>query len=234
VSVQASVVLPAFNEAENIKSTIERTYEVLNFLYNDFEILVVDNCSEDDTHRVVNDLKKSFPMLKIVNQKVNVGYSLNVSTGIAASRGEYIYVFDGDGQFDPGAIKSMDSKMKSGADLVLGYRTQIAGPFLRRILSRVFLLCARLIINFDLRDINSGARGLSRKLALENPITCGTSMVNAEIFLVAKKLGLLVDEVEVGHEKRAAGFSTHQFIKPFLLFNATVGYLIELRKKYVK
>lgn len=234
MSLQASVVLPVFNEAENIKWTIERTYEVLNLLYDDFEILVVDNCSDDTTRTVVNDLRKSFRMLKIISQEINVGYSLNVSTGIAASHGEYIYVFDGDGQFDPVAIMSMDTKMKSGVDLVLGYRTHIAGPLLRRILSRVFLLCARLIIDFDLRDINSGARGLNRKLASNHPITCGTSMVNAEIFLVAKKLGLLIDEVEVGHEKRAAGYSSHQFLKPFSLFSSTVGYLIGLRKTYLK
>lgn len=232
--VRASIVLPVFNEAENIRKSIEKAHEVICKRYEDFEILVVDNCSTDATKVILNDLVNLFPKLRIVYQSTNVGYAKNVAAGIAESKGENIFVFDGDGQFDFSAIIEMDVKLGTGVDLVLGYRTQIAGPVFRKVLSRVFLLCARRIIRFDLRDINAGARGLTRKLALQIPDTRGTSMINAEIFLLARAMGYLIDEVEVGHERRAGGYSSHQFLKPHLMFKDTIGYLLELRKFTVR
>jgi len=229
MTTQASIVLPVFNEAQNIERSIERVYEVVVKIYEDFEVLVVDNCSTDATNAVANGLTNQFSELRVISQSTNVGYAKNVATGIANSKGRYIFVFDGDGQFDFSAIIEMDAKLRLGVDLVLGYRTQIAGPIFRRILSWTFLQCARRLIGFDFRDINAGARGLTRELASRFTTTRGTSMINAEIFLLARATRCLIDEVEVGHEKRAAGYSSHQFLKPHLLFRDTIGYLIQLR-----
>jgi glycosyltransferase involved in cell wall biosynthesis len=234
MTLSASVVLLARNESTSIGLMIERTHKAMTLMNGLFEIIVMDNSSDDDTRQVVLDLINTYPMLKIITQQVNVGYAMNVKSGLEACGGEYIYVFDGDGQFDPLSILEMDQRLRNGVDLVLGYRTQIAGPLLRKLLSRIFLLSSRLIIGFKLRDINSGARGLSRRLVSCGPVSCGSSMVNAELCLVARTLGFSIDEVAVGHERRAGGFSSHQFLKPLSLFRTTIGYLFLLRKKYLK
>jgi glycosyltransferase involved in cell wall biosynthesis len=229
--VSRSVMLVARNEESNIARTVSQVINVSQLWEGTTQICVVDNNSSDNTEKIVAEISKNFPEVSLFRQETNVGYRKNVATGIAIARGDRVFIVDGDGQFDPYALVGIDIMLSEGLDLVLGYREGRAGPRWRRILSVIFLFCARKVIKFDLSDLNSGIRGFSRRFADLEPATIGDSMVNAELYLRARKGHFRVGEFPVAHSNRLAGSSIWSFRHPVKMWNSSIGYLINVRRK---
>ena len=155
-------MLVARNEESNIARTVSQVVNISQFWKGIIQICVVDNKSSDNTCKIVGEISKNVPEVSLFSQEINVGYRQNVATAISLAQGERIFILDGDGQFDPSALIGIDLLLSEGFDLVLGFRKGRAGPRWRRILSLLFLICARRVIKFHLSDLNSGIRGISR------------------------------------------------------------------------
>lgn len=229
--VKRSVVLPVYNEGETITLTIAAvTHEIA--AWPDVEIIICDNASTDNTVAVVAGLSAKDPRIRLLPAETNRLYAWNVDRGIKASTGDRIFVLDGDGQFPPSVFHDLDVALAEGAGLVLGHRTARVGGFVRIIASYTYLLLCRLYIGFDLRDINAGARGLSREFADTVDIKYLQMMVNPELFAAARSQGFPIREVSVGHEHRVAGTTSHVFSKPWTLVRQAVHYFSFLRRTY--
>lgn len=229
--MKRSVVLPVYNEEGTVARTIAAvSAEVAE--WPDCEILICDNASTDRTVAIVEELMTADPRLRVVTAKRNGLYAWNVGRGISAALGDRIFVLDGDGQFPPSVFHDLDAELEAGSGLVLGHRKVRVGGLMRVVASYTYLLLCRLIIGFDLRDINAGARALSRKFADQVDIKHLGMMVNPELYATAKSLGFKITEVSVGHEQRIAGGTSHLFGRPFLLFRQAIEYFRFLRSTY--
>ncbi len=229
--VKRSVVLPVYNEGETIALTI-RAVEREIAEWPDVEIIICDNASTDNTVEVVDGLAAKDRRIRLLPADKNRLYAWNVDRGIKAATGDRIFVLDGDGQFPPSVFHDLDAELAAGAGLVLGHRTARVGGPVRIVASYTYLILCRLYIGFDLRDINAGARGLSRDFANVVDVKYLQMMVNPELFAAARSKGFPIREVSVGHEHRVAGTTSHVFSKPWELVAQAVRYFSFLRRTY--
>src|SRR5581483_5123438 len=116
-----SVVLPAFNEATNLPSTVANLSSELRRLELNYEIIVVNDGSTDDTPEVCQRLNETEKNLRLVSHETNRGYGAALRTGFANARHDFVYLTDADGQFDVEHFPEFLSRA-SDADAVIGYR----------------------------------------------------------------------------------------------------------------
>ncbi len=143
-----SVVVPTYNEAENIGTLFERVTAALAGL--DFEVVFVDD-STDGTERIIAELTRSAPRLRIVHRTNRRGLASAVADGIALSTGDVICVLDADLQHPPEAMRVlMDGLERTGADLAIASRYLPGGSYdftlARRIVSRIATALAWLLV----------------------------------------------------------------------------------------
>jgi len=103
-----SVVVPVYNEAENVDKLVREIHAALDG--TDYEMNFVNDCSSDETEKVLQDLKAEFPSLRVLSHRNNAGQSRAIRTGILAARAPVIATLDGDGQNDPADIPALFAK----------------------------------------------------------------------------------------------------------------------------
>ena len=127
-----SVVIPVFNEEENILPLHEKLITALKTLGRDYEIIFIDDGSTDDTMNRLRPLCKSHPSTKVISFLRNYGQTSALSAGIDFSKGKIIIPMDGDLQNDPEDIILLLQKIEEGYDVVSGWRKDRKDPFLTR------------------------------------------------------------------------------------------------------
>ena len=151
-----TVVIPAFNEQKSIGRTIEEIKEILLKINLDSEIIVIDDCSNDDTLKM---LKNS--SVKYFCHEYNQGYGASLKTGIKHAKYETVVITDADGTYPNNRIPDLVKHMEAGGyDMVVGSRTgeKVKVPLLRRIPKWILNKLANYLANTKIPDINSGLR----------------------------------------------------------------------------
>src|ERR1700682_591457 len=129
-SYSVSAVLPAYNEEAIIERTVRHVAGVLRAQANDFEIIVSNDGSRDNTARVLADLQAREPglHLRIVTHERNRGYGAALASGFDAARKDLVFLTDGDKQFDVAELSAFLPAMDGQVDLVIGWRRKRADP----------------------------------------------------------------------------------------------------------
>ncbi len=117
-----SCVLPAYNEGHNLRKVVPRVVEALQALTPDFEILVVNDGSRDDTATVARALCGQFPGLVLIDLSRNFGKEAALSAGIDAARGDVVILMDADGQHPTAMLGEMLERWRQGSDVVYAVR----------------------------------------------------------------------------------------------------------------
>ncbi|TEU19039.1 MAG: glycosyltransferase family 2 protein, partial [Anaerolineales bacterium] len=102
-----SVVLPAYNEEENVGPAVMEVIEVVGPIADDYEVIVVDDGSRDGTAKKVRQLGERYPQVRLVQHKVNQGYGAALYSGFTSARKEFVFFTDSDRQFDLTEIKKL-------------------------------------------------------------------------------------------------------------------------------
>jgi glycosyltransferase involved in cell wall biosynthesis len=228
-----SIVLPTFNESGYVATMVDRTIRAGEMRDDPFEVIVVDNASTDETVAIVERISANDKRVRLVRHPENRLYAASCLSGAKESRGDRVFIIDSDGQHDPNDIWSFDSKLEEGHNLVFGWRTQRAEPPARLAMSRFLWLLARVIVGFDLHDVNCGIRGFDRAYADALQIKHRVNFVNPELFVRARQGGFRIGEAQVVQAARQAGSSSHEFSPRRLarIFMTVIRYLIELRRE---
>jgi dolichol-phosphate mannosyltransferase len=204
--VDVSLTIPAHNEAENIGRVLKDVIPVLTAGGRTYEIVLVDDASDDDTVGAARSaMSDGARNLTVVTHRHQRGYAITVCDGLRASRGRVLAFMDGDGQFDPRDLDRVIAGLDS-ADMVAGIRTRRADPWYRSLVSGVYNLIVRTTFGIRERDLDCGLKAFTR--ALWNgvtPIRAGSAVFNPEIFFKAHRLGFRVVQVPVEHLPRVAG-----------------------------
>ena len=127
-----SVVIPVYNEADNLAVLCQQIKDVLGSFEGNYEVLVVDDGSTDGTFALLERLHGEDPSLRIIRLSRNFGQTAALAAGLAHARGEIIVTLDGDLQNDPADIPRLIAKLKEGYDLVNGWHLNRKDPFLTR------------------------------------------------------------------------------------------------------
>src|ERR1041385_8508204 len=133
-----SVLLPSYNEADNLPEVIDELRGVLESEGIDFEIVVLDDGSTDESRKVIATASGLDPRLRSIHLRRNFGKSIALAAGFADARGKVILLMDADGQDDPHEIPKLLAALQGGLDLVTGQRATRRDRFIKRTTSVLF------------------------------------------------------------------------------------------------
>ena len=207
-----SVIIPFYNEENNIDILLDKILLNLNKLKNDnrnFQLILVDDGSNDKTFEKLK-LKdfKDFSTI-LIKHKDNFSQSIAIFTGISNSKFENIITLDGDGQNDPNDIEKILDVYEKGSDMTIGWRKNRKDNFLTRILpSNLANLLVRLFTNSQIHD-----QGCALKVFKKDKIDDYTDWGDFHRLLAARfsNNNYKVNEVVVSHHKRINGKSNYGF-----------------------
>ena len=132
-----SIVIPIYNEAENLISLHQKIKDVAPLLEKPYEIIFIDDGSKDDSFKILEDINKKNKHIKIVKLTKNYGQDYALLAGFRRTQGEIVITMDCDLQNDPVDILKLLKKMEEGYDIVSGYRENRKDSAFRRVLSKV-------------------------------------------------------------------------------------------------
>jgi len=117
-----SIIVPVFNESESIGFLLDEVINVMSFHKYNFELIVVNDGSKDNTHQVLKQLTLKIKELSVISLRKNYGQTAAMSAGFDNSKGDIVITLDGDLQNDPNDIPLLISEINNGYDLVCGWR----------------------------------------------------------------------------------------------------------------
>ncbi len=215
-NLSISVVLPAHNEAENIRTTVENCVAYLKKNVADYEVVVVNDGSSDDTQNIVEEIAASNSKVILVNHSVNMGYGSALKSGFENASCEYIFFMDSDGQFD---INDLDRliPLVSAKDVVIGYREERADSLVRSLNARLYGFYIYLTFGLKVRDMDCAFKIFPTKAYQDiKPIKSGGALFSAEFLIKLKRSGFTLKEVPVRHFPRRFGTQSGASIKVIL------------------
>lgn len=206
---ELSIFFPAYNEAGNIEEAVAQALNVLPFIANKYEVIIVDDGSEDSTFKIGRRLAKNHKEVRIVSQP-NKGYGGALKRGFRESKFEWIFFTDSDLQFDVTELKKLISHT-TNSNLIIGYRIERAEGWKRQLLALSLKLWNRLILNLpnDIKDIDCAFKLIHKNVINEvEPLFSDGAMISTELLLKAHKANFTFTQVGVHHYKRLIGKPT--------------------------
>lgn len=210
-----SLVLPAYNEAENIEIVIRQALDVLPLHTNTFEIIPVNDGSRDATGKIIDGLAMDDDRILPVHHKGNRGYGGALTSGFKASRHDYVMFMDADQQFDIAEIQRLAPFIPTH-DTVAGFRMERSDPMHRRIFAEIFNLTVRVLFGVHLRDLDCAFKIFSGEQLRSLELTTSGALINAEIQAKLRRQGARLQQVGVPHYPRVAGSATGGSLKVIL------------------
>ena len=216
MAIAVSVLMPAYNERDNLAELVPETLAMFDTLDGTAELLIVDDGSTDGT----GELMASFtdPRVRHVRLRRNAGKSAALSVGLARAAGEIVVLMDADGQDDPREVPRLIGLLdERDLDLITGSRAgHRHDRFVKRNTSKVYNRTTALVTGVDMRDFNSGFKVMRGELAASLEMY---GELHRYIPVLAHWTGFRVGEEPVAHHERRHGetkFGRARFWRGFL------------------
>jgi len=204
---ELSVFFPAYNEERNIENTLLKAKGTLEAVAGAWEIIVVNDGSNDRTAEIAQELAKKDKRIRVVNQ-ANAGYGGALKTGFRNAKFAWVAFADSDGQFNFSELSKF-LEHKDEADLVLGYRINRADSFSRKVFTFGWSTLARILLGLDVRDYSCGFKLIKKEVfASIQPLVGEEKVTQIEMLVKAKRMGYKFFEVGVRHYPREFGKQT--------------------------
>ncbi|RCV66048.1 Glycosyltransferase involved in cell wall bisynthesis [Methanophagales archaeon] len=212
-----SIVIPVYNEEENIRKLHTKLSDVLLAITGNYEIIFVDDGSTDNSFAILNELNNEGNSVKVIKFRRNFGQSAALSAGFDYSKGDVIITMDGDLQNDPADIpKLLDELEEDDYDVVCGWRFDRADTKLKKSFSRIANRLRRSFTAEDIHDSGCTLRAYKRECIADLELY-GEMHRYIPALLLWK--GYKIGEVKVRHHERKYGttkYSWRRVVKGFL------------------
>ncbi len=202
-----SVFFPCYNEQDNVANVVKTAVDVLTSLKIDYEIIIVNDGSKDNTAQIADKLSAGDKHIKAVHHQTNKGYGAALQSGFAAASKEYVFYTDGDGQFD---IKELPSLFQYTADydIITGYRINRQDNLVRKLNAFCWTTMVNLLFGMKIKDMDCAFKLYKRKIFNDIKMKSTGALINTEIFARAKNKGYKIFQIGVHHYPRTAGTQT--------------------------
>ena len=211
-----SVVVPVYNEAPSLPQLVEELSAALDDLGEEWEVVVVDDGSTDDTFTTLTRLNAEHPSVRAVRLRRNSGKAAALDVGFAEAEGDVVVTIDGDGQDDPAEMRQLLAKLDEGYDLVAGWKTTRRDPLMRRLVSRIFNAVTGRVSGVRLHDMNCGLKAMRAEVVADIRLY---GELHRFLPVLAHYRGFRVTEVPVNHRPRRHGRSRYgleRYVRGFL------------------
>ena len=205
------IVIPAYNEAENLGQVIPEIIKYIAKIDSKFHIIIIDDGSTDDTANTITALAKKHPQIVGESMPRNLGKAAALKRGFALAEdlgGQIVIMMDADGQDDPAELETLIGRLDEGFDLVTGARYTRNDRFIKRTTSRLYNRTTSMISGVKGKDFNSGFKVMRLTVAQ----AVGSMMygeMHRYLTVIASWFGYRITEVHVTHRKRLLGKSKY-------------------------
>jgi glycosyltransferase involved in cell wall biosynthesis len=233
-----SVFFPAYNDAGTIASLVITAVKVAGTLTPDFEVIVVNDGSQDDTPRILDELASLYPeRVRIVHHPRNRGYGGALRTGFATATKDLVFYTDGDAQYDPAEMTVLWQKMTDEVDWVNGWKISRSDPLHRIIIGRVYHHMVKLLFGLKVRDVDCDFRLMRRRIFDIVTLEKDSGVICLEMMKKFQDAGFRVAEQPVHHYHRTYGKS--QFFNFRRIFRTAIDvmklwWLLVVRRDHLK
>ncbi len=224
-----SIVIPIYNEAENIPELYERLTKVMEKVCgrvkepeNCYEIILVDDGSKDRSWQLIRDIHEKDMRVRGIRFSRNFGHHIAITAGLDYAKGRAVILMDGDLQDPPEEIPGLVEKFRGGYDVVYGIRKERRDPILKKMTSQLFWWILRRFSGVDMPQGQTMLRIMSRRLVdVLNEMREHARFVHGMMAWA----GLNVATLEVEHSPRVKGKSKYNIPRMFrLAFNAVSSF----------
>jgi glycosyltransferase involved in cell wall biosynthesis len=225
-----SILIPVFNEEENIRPLVEKIGKVAKSSSLDYEIIFVDDGSRDATFKEICKISEKDSRIKYIRFYRNFGKSAALSSGFGVCKGDIIITMDGDLQDDPEEIMRFIKKIDEGFDLVVGWKKDRKDPLSKTLPSKFFNRLASRISGIRLHDFNCGFKAY-RKIVVQHLNLHGE--LHRYIPSLANWKGFSITEIPVKHHERIHGKSKYGYKRLLrgMMDLITIKYLLSYSRR---
>lgn len=203
-----SVFFPAYNDAGTIASLVISAVQVAGSLTSDFEVIVINDGSQDDTPRILDELARVYPdHVRIVHHQKNRGYGGALRSGFATASKDLVFYTDGDAQYDPSEMVLLWNQMGDDVDWVNGWKISRSDPLHRIIIGRAYHHTVKLLFGLKVRDVDCDFRLMRRRIFDVVRLEKNSGVICLEMMKKFQDAGFRVAETPVHHYHRAHGQS---------------------------
>ena len=202
-----SVFFPAFNDEQTISSLVHKALEVLPEFTDDYEVLVINDGSTDDTGKIIDELALTFHQVRAIHHTNNRGYGAALQTGFLHATKELVFYTDGDGQYDVAELRRLVPSMTDEVDIVNGYKSRRADSRARKLAGEVYNRVARKVFELPIRDVDCDFRLIRRSHLQEIGELSNSGAACVQLVRKLHSQGAVFAEVAVNHYPRLHGKS---------------------------
>jgi len=202
-----SVFFPAYNDGGTIASMVISAMLTLRQLTDDYEVIVVNDGSQDYTADILDELARIYPQVRVIHHETNKGYGGALRTGFASATKDLVFYTDGDAQYDARELKLLYPALVEGVDMVNGYKISRADPWYRIVIGRIYHWVAKLSFGLRLRGVACDFRLMRRSIFDRVHLESISGVICVEMMKKIQDAGFVIAEVPVSHFHRAYGHS---------------------------
>jgi glycosyltransferase involved in cell wall biosynthesis len=217
-SIDLSVVIAVYNEENIVSELLSRLDTVLSTVDLEYEIIIVDDGSQDRTLQVLREHVRRISRLRVVELYRNAGQVAAISAGMSVARGFWILMMDGDLQHDPADIPRFLAERPTGADLIASYRERREETLKRKLITALVNRTNRMLLGVNLTDFGSAYRLIRFEIIQMLKDRAGYVHYNTpDLFIKAKRYV----EIPIAQGRRKSGSSKWTLLM-FVMFNLDI------------
>ena len=203
-----SAFFPAYNAAGTIPSMVITVLLTLRQLTDDYEVIVVNDGSQDHTAIVLDELARLYPGdVRVIHHPQNRGYGGALRTGFYSSTKDWIFYTDVDAQYDPLELAYLAALFSDDVDFINGWKIERNDPLHRIIIGRIYQYIIKLSFGLRLRDVDCDFRLMRREVFERIQLQSDSGVICVELMKKTQDAGFRLTETPVHHFHRAYGKS---------------------------
>ena len=174
---------------------------------DDYEIIVVNDGSSDNSSAVLAELRLTHPRLVVIEHESNRGYGGALISGFGAATKEWIFYTDGDAQYDASEVTKLIDAARADTDIVQGWKLSRGDTWYRKVIGRVYHHTVKFLFRLNVADTDCDFRLFRRSLIVERPLQSTSGVICVEMMRQFERAGANFVEVPVHHYERPSGRS---------------------------
>jgi hypothetical protein len=202
-----SAFFPCYNDAGSIGTMVAAVDTALATRVDDYEIIVVNDGSSDNSSAVLAELRATHPRLVVIEHEANRGYGGALISGFGAASKEWIFYTDGDAQYDASEVTKLIDAARADTDIVQGWKLSRGDTWYRKVIGRVYHQTVKLLFRLHVADTDCDFRLFRRSLIVERPLQSTSGVICVEMMRQFERAGANFVEVPVHHYERPSGRS---------------------------
>lgn len=221
--IEISIFFPIFNDQESVRKIVNDAKEALSNITENYEIILVNDASKDNSGHIADQLAKEDNKIKVVHHQKNRGYGGALKSGFLNCTKSFIFYTDGDNQYDIKELKNLVDLMEDNIDIVNGYKISRGDPWYRKVIGKVYHHVVKIAFGLKVKDVDCDFRLMRRKIFDKVELESNSGVICVELMKKIHMHRFKIKETPVHHYPRPHGKS--QFFNFGRIYNVGKGLL---------